>query len=375
MVVAAGSANVVIAEEYNVYDAPPTPPRPGSPPPIPGIFIGRDKGLRDLKTCLGIAVEDQAAVPPQPFTVVTGVAGVGKTTMAAALANEPDILGRYPDGVLWTSIGEKPSLISVMATWGRALGTDELLRVPTLPEAINQLRGLLLKKRLLLIVDDVWETQHAEPFRQSRGRDCALIFTTRLPSVADSLATLAPTPTQTIYHLPVLTEENALRLLRALAPTVVVEYPQESRELVRDLECLPLALQVAGHMLNVEAKRGFDVKDLLAELRSGKKLLEAKAPADRIDLENQTIPTVAALLRKSTDRLDSHTRDCFAYLGAFAPKPADFDLAALKRVWEVSDPRPIANELLDRGLLEPVGSGRFRMHALLVAHARSLATP
>jgi hypothetical protein len=41
----------------------------------------------------------------------------------------------------------------------------------------------------------------------------------------------------------------------------------------RLLEGLPLALQVAGHMLNVEAGYGFSVSDLPAELREGAKLL------------------------------------------------------------------------------------------------------
>jgi len=77
------------------------------------------------------------------------------------------------------------------------------------------------------------------------------------------------------------------------------------------------------------------------------------------------------LLKNSTDRLDEQTRECFAYLGAFAPKPATFDINAMKFVWQVEDARPIVRELVNRGLLEPVG-GRFQMHALLVAHARSL---
>jgi len=31
--------------------------------------------------------------------------------------------------------------------------------------------------------------------------------------------------------------------------------------------------------------------------------------------------------------------------------------------------------LVDRDLLEPTGSGRFQMHALLVLHARFLCSP
>jgi hypothetical protein len=180
-------------------------------------------------------------------------------------------------------------------------------------------------------------------------------------------------PPDAIYNLPALTEERALDLLRILAPSVVAEHPDECLELVRDIECLPLALHVAGRMLNTESAMGWGVADLLKALREGAKLIEAKAPADMMDYETETIPTVAALLKKSTDRLDEYTRDCFAFLGPFAPKPATFDLNAMKSVWMVEDPKPIAQTLVQRGLLEPV-SGRFQMHALLVAHARSLLT-
>jgi hypothetical protein len=112
---------------------------------------------------------------------------------------------------------------------------------------------------------------------------------------------------------------------------------------------------------------------MLVGMRSGAEIIRNTAPMDRADLEKETIPTVAALLKQSTDRLDQFTRDCFACLGPFAPKPAIFELEALKNVWEMEDPRPVVRELVGRGLLEPVG-GSFQMHALLVAHARSMLT-
>jgi hypothetical protein len=222
---------------------------------------------------------------------------------------------------------------------------------------------------MLLIVDDVWEVEHVVPFREARGEQCALLITTRQPGVVSGLSL----SDDAVYNLPALTEDRALELLRILAPIVVAEHSDECTELVRDIECLPLALHVAGRMLNAESKLGWGVADLLKDLREGAKLVEAKAPADMMDYETQTIPTVAALLKKSTDRLDDFTRDCFAFLGPFAPKPATFDLNAMKAVWSVDDPRPIARTLVERGLLEPVGT-RFQMHALLVAHAFSLLT-
>ena len=84
------------------------------------------------------------------------------------------------------------------------------------------------------------------------------------------------------------------------------------------------------------------------------------------------LPTVEVLFRRSTDRLDAVTRECFAYLGMFAPKPATFDVEAMKAVWMVDDPEPIIRKLVGFGLLERVGAGRFQMQNLLAQHALSL---
>jgi hypothetical protein len=156
-------------------------------------------------------------------------------------------------------------------------------------------------------------------------------------------------------------------------PLVAEKYPLECHQLVSDLEGLPLALRVAGRLLEHEANAGFDVTETFTRLRTQADLLKEKAPEDRFDPRTGTTPTIEVLLQKSTDRLDDATREYFAYLGAFAPKPATFDLSAIKDVWAVADPKPIVLSLVDRGLLEPIPAlGRFWMHAVLVLHATAL---
>jgi hypothetical protein len=220
---------------------------------------------------------------------------------------------------------------------------------------------------VLLIVDDLWQVEHAAPFKAA-GHDCALVMTSRLTDVARALAA---TPSD-LYRLPVLADEPALELLGILTPETVASHPDEARALVRDLEGLPLAIQVAGRLLQNEASLGWGVGELLAELREGAKLLTAQVPSDMSGAGQDTTPTIAALLRRSTDALDAETCERFAYLGLFAPKPATFDLQAMAAAWELSDPRPIIRILVNRGLLEPVSGGRFQLHALLALHARTL---
>jgi hypothetical protein len=223
-------------------------------------------------------------------------------------------------------------------------------------------------KKMLLIVDDVWAASQLAPFLAARGSTCAVVATTRESAVADQF-----TASQAkVYRLPVLDEIYALDLFQAIAPEILRQHPKECLELVGALECLPLAIHVAARLLATESKLGWGVYELIEELKAGDAILIKAPPEDRLD--GGSSPTVAALLRKSTDLLSSTAKDCYSLLGVFAPKPATFDLAMLSGQWELADPRPVVRELASHGLLEPVGYGRFQMHALLVAHARSLLT-
>ena len=342
--------------------------KPGGAPPRPSLIIGRDDDVKVLKNRLSTTTDGKTTL--QVLTAIKGWPGVGKTTIASALAYDPDIENLFPDGVLWTSLGQAPNILSEMATWGRALGTDDILKAKSVEEAQNLLAGHLRNKRMLLIIDDVWKAEDAFPFKVG-GIGCATLITTRLDGIANALAPVA----DNIYRLKVLKDEDALELLKQLAPSVVEQHLNECLVLVQELEGLPLALQVAGRLLNTEANSGFGVRELIQELKEGAKLLEATAPADRADLVTETTPTIAALFQKSLDRLDNKSKECFAYLGVFAPKPATFDMDAMKFMWQIEDPNPIIKALVDRGLLEFVPElSRYQMHALLVMLAKTLLT-
>ena len=331
-------------------------------PPLPSLVIGRDEALMEIKRRLGLGGAETHAV-----TVIQGWPGVGKSTVAAMLAHDTEIARQFPDGVLWASLGENPGIIGELAAWADALKLSEPGRVRKIEEMSAQLTAVLREKRALLIVDDIWQAEHAQPFRVG-GKMCALVITTRLNDVANALA---PTAFDR-YRLPVLTDTAALALLSKLTPETTAEYPDEARELVRDLEGLPLAIHVAGRLLHSEAQFGWGIRELLVELRTGASLLQAQPPSEMLSAGRDISPTVAALLKRSTDVLDADRRRRFAYLGLFAPKPATFDLEAMAVAWDVADPKPFARILVNRGLLEPVSGGRFQMHALLVLHARSL---
>lgn len=336
-------------------------------PPLPGLVVGREHALLELKKRLSTPINGGASV--QVVTAMRGWPGVGKTTLAAWLAYDEEIKTRFPDGVLWASLGTTPNLLSELAAWGRALNSEFLQQARDIKQAQDILSGLLQDKQMLLIIDDVWNAAHAAPFLVG-GKGCATLVTTRLNDLSRELV-----PPDQVYILPVLDADAALELLGKLAPQVLTNHPTQARELVEALEGLPLAIQVAGRLLQSELSSGFGVTDLISELKQGSMILEADVPLDRRDLVNDTTPTVAALLLTSLDKLDEETKECYGYLGAFAPQPATFDLEAMRFVWDLEDARPIVKILVDRGLLEYIPDlQRYQMHALLVTLAKTLLT-
>lgn len=333
----------------------------GHLPPLPFMLVGRDEVVSELRTRLGIGRAYQ-----RRQVIMQGWPGIGKTTLTSALAHDAAVQHHFRDGVLWLSLGQAPDLFASLRGWATALNIP-IDSSQDIRSASMTLANAARDKKLLLIVDDIWDEAHLSPFKIG-GNNSALLITTRLNRVAQAIAT----STSDIYKVPILSDENAVDLLRALAPSALEEHPDEMRNLVHDLEGLPLALQVAGRLLRIEQSLGWGVKDLLSELREGSRLLSARAPADRQLSDDDAPLTVAALLKLSTDSLDDDMQERFALLGVFAPKPAMFDLDAMQAVWMLDDGRPTVRQLVERGLLEAIPPGQFQMHALLVQHARSM---
>jgi len=354
-------------------------------PSLPSLFLGRDRDLSAMKERLGIGAAVQpigilASVGPT-VAALRGWAGVGKTALASVLAVDTDVATAFPGGVLWATLGPKPNLAKILATWGRELGTEDLLSRPTLSEIVETIRRNLRDRQFLLIVDDVWEKEHVEVFRRVCPPGCTLLVATRELGALSHL----DLSDRVVYRLPTLSIDDGAELLRRLAPNVAVANPEGSRRLAKVLECLPLALHVAGRLLKEEEQTGLRPSLLLEVLENdaasalpgAATLLGADAPADRMDLDTQLIPSVGALLKASTDRLSELDRERFAFLGPLAPRPATFDLDAIKAVWACENPWPTIKVLVARGLLEVISDSNrhdcfFEMHTLLVMHARSL---
>lgn len=332
-------------------------------PARPEGIVGREHDLSQVRSLLNA----QLAARNRGIVAIQGWPGVGKSALVALLAHDTQTVSMFPDGVLWAALGEHADILGILSKWAHTLGMADDQAERSLEEISMWLRTTLRGRRILFIVDDIWTAEALHWFHVG-DEQSALVVTTRMNDIARDVIVAS----EAIYKLDILDDDSAMHLMRQLAPDVTAAYPHEMLELIHDLEGLPLALQVAGRLLQSELEMGWGITDLLADLREGVALLEAKAPVDRADPLSEITPTISALLAQSTNRLDEVNRLRFASLGLFAPKPATFSADTLAAIWEVKDPRESIRLLVNRGLMEPVGSGRFQVHALLVRHAQSL---
>src|SRR5207248_3809559 len=84
-------------------------------PPRSTKLIGRQELFFDLK-------ERLFARDSLGLFALNGLPGVGKTALALALAHDISVLGYFHDGVLWARLGRQPDVLSILGTWGIALG-------------------------------------------------------------------------------------------------------------------------------------------------------------------------------------------------------------------------------------------------------------
>lgn len=348
-----------------------TASRIGTAPQLPSIFLGRDDDLCNIRQKL---VRRRAAAQVeggQATVVVRGWPGVGKTTLTRAIAHDVAIKAEFTSGLLWASLGPKPSIANLLQNWASALSIDPTPHSTNL-QLSQRIGGHLADRSMLLLIDDVWSIDDATMFLVG-GRNCATLVTTRFPTIAEAYSS---TPDD-VHKLDVLSEDDSLKLLHALAPTAVSKHEKACRSLVKDMEFLPLALQIAGRMLRAEDRRHGDVCVIIDRLRNeSQTLLASPLPADMRALSEDVPTSVIALLDLTTNLLSSLDRERYTCLPAFAPKPAIFQLPAAVDVWECSieSARESLNTLIDLGLVEPVEGGKFQVHQVLIKHAEYLST-
>src|SRR5690606_10644331 len=135
-----------------------------------------------------------------------GLPGVGKTTLAVALAYHKKVLSHFKDGVLWASLGPTGDPLRLLGEWAEGLGEDvsDLVTVVERHKAVTRLLG---QQQLLLVIDDAWDAEAAKSL-YCGGPNCVYLLTTRDKAIARSFAGAAH-----VVCVPEMYEDHAFILL------------------------------------------------------------------------------------------------------------------------------------------------------------------
>ncbi|MEU5874033.1 BTAD domain-containing putative transcriptional regulator [Glycomyces sp. NPDC047369] len=342
--------------------APAANPVPRQLPAAAPYFTGRAAQTAELDALLPGAKAIDRDAGAATVALLTGTAGIGKTTLAVQWAHQA--ADRFPDGQLYANLrgfdpsGPPAEPTEALIGFLRALGAPP----ETVPAGLDALAGAFRTrtagKRVLVVLDNARSVQQVLPLLPG-APECMVLVTSR-----SRLSGLIAHGAQPI-PLPVLGDADAMRFMdrRLREPRTAAE-PEAVRAIVDACSGLPLALALAA--ARASADPHFPLADLAAEMRGTESRLDALAdPDETADLR--------AVFSWSYRALTPAAGRLFRLLGLH-PGP-DFPAAAAAAAAGTT-PRETARlltELTRANLLIEPAPGRHAFHDLLRAYAAELA--
>ena len=318
-------------------------------------FTGRHAELEQL---LAVVSDVASAGRAVAISAIDGMAGVGKTAFAIHAAHRlaPD----YPDGQIFLDLrahaaGLEP--VEPFDALGRLLltaGVGAQAVPPDLDARMALWRDHLSGRRILIVLDDAAGNDQVRPLLPG-APGCLVLITSRR-----RLSALEDVRPVTLRTLP---PADAADLLTRLAgPAERRSDPAAVAELVERAGCLPLAIGLlAGRLRSHPA---WTVRDVVAMLRASRDRL-AELHAENVAVE--------AAFELSYRDLRPDLQRLFRRLGAHPGREIDRYAAAALGGIEPAEAARRLDELYGDHLVDEPAPGRYRLHDLLRAYARSLA--
>ncbi|GAV59463.1 LRR_1 domain-containing protein/NB-ARC domain-containing protein/LRR_8 domain-containing protein [Cephalotus follicularis] len=338
-------------------------------PTEPQVY-GRDD---DKKKVIDLLLRDEAGGANFRVVSIVGMGGLGKTTLARLVYNDEAVQGF--DSKAWVCVSDDFDVIRLT----KAILGSVTSQNHDDPKDLNQvqlkLRDALTRKKFLLILDDVWNTECGlwealkSPFAAG-APGSRIIVTTREAKVARLMGPIE------YYELKPLSNDDCwfVFVKHAFEDRDIAAY--SNLETIRDkivAKCrgLPLAARTLGGLLRCKLREEWE------------DILDSKI-WNISDKESEILP----VLRLSYFHLPSHLKRCFAYCAIF-PKDYEFKEEELVPLWMAEGliwqnegnkqmeelGGEYFRELLSRSIFQASSShgGSFVMHDLVNDLAQSVA--
>ena len=253
----------------------------------------------------------QATTDPNKYETtltITGAGGFGKTTTVISLCHHPPIMEHFTDGFLFIELGPQATDPSIKLREIYHLLSGEQCGLNIVQHKIIQLTNNY--RNLLVIIDDVWHVEDAEPLVKAFS-NCSTILTTRMNDIKQYLPS-----NQSIFIGPM--EQNEAFLLLTSGVINSSQLSQEDKqlldELAQDIHLWPLLLcLIKGQLFHYLKQRHFSyhraIQNIQVKLHDkgltafDKNEIETKNKSRKIAVKACIEITLESLPKSVTDKL------------------------------------------------------------------------
>ncbi|KAH9549418.1 hypothetical protein CY35_10G018900 [Sphagnum magellanicum] len=288
---------------------------------VPQLVFGVDNFTMRLQQSM-----TSSSIDAEPRCVgVWGMGGAGKTLLAQIAYNSREVREHFKGGeLMWLTVSQPPNIKGLYDNFCRQLDLKPM-RVAELEEYKTRLYNEFLRRRVFLVLDDVWNDGVLEQLDLAKGRGSVTLVTTRNRPVLEK----AGVKDEDEVQVDVLSKEDSRKLFCVHAfPRGFSNIPfelQDLAELVAD-ECkgLPLALKVIGRsMVGKTTPQEWEFQ--LKCLRESRQL--------PVQQEEEAL---FGRLKLSYDNLDNDSpvsKECFLSFAAF-PEDYEVEIEELIKLWK-----------------------------------------
>ena len=271
-------------------------------PGLPSHLVKRTALLKSLKkTVMADIVRPVIISEAESKIGVHGMGGIGKSVIANMLGRDFDVRRAFSDGIVWVPFGTKPNILELLSNVIRTFD-DESVFLENVYLGRLKLSEILRSKKVLLLLDDVWERKHADAF-DVLGARCRAVITTRDAGLVSSLGG--------VYHqIQLLTMKEATELLAEASSTGPHKLPPVAKEIISECGRLPLAVALCGGM----ARKGISWNNILERLKQS----SIEYIGDR-HAKYDNHRSIWAAIKVSWDMLEPDEKKRFSELAVFNP--------------------------------------------------------
>ncbi|XP_065894258.1 uncharacterized protein [Dysidea avara] len=332
------------------------------PPPLPPNHVGRQQLLDEM-----ISKLLQSTIHPNSYgtsLTLTGAGGFGKTSIAIALCHHPIVKEQFTDGFVFIELGPQATDPSMKLSQLYHLLTGQYLKQGDINHAeqeINQLTSLYCRN-LLVIIDDVWHVEDAEPIVKAFS-NCKIVLTTRMNDIEHYI------PTKQVVSVGPMEQSEAISLLTC----GVIDISQLSQEdvslldeLAQNVHLWPLLLSLIRGQFSYYLKRNHSQHKEAIQFIKNKLHEKGLSAFDKNNIDRSRKHAVKICINVTLELLSKSASDKMKTLILWTGVGTSLQTAVLHKLWKLSEneARDILDLLWAYGLVQIIADTTVTAHSL-----------